>query len=100
MLKTIGEAYANAQETKDKIRNELIKLEQIKQEENNNDIQTKSEFRKDLIHNLISIGTFGITTALSAWTIIKTFKFDETGTVTSTLGRGTLNSVIPKMLKK
>lgn len=99
-VKDNGEAYINAQETKDKIRQEIIKVEQIKLESENQKLQISSDSRKDTFRNVISIATFGITTALSAWTICKTFKFDETGTVTSTLGKGMLNGVIPKLLKR
>lgn len=94
------ESYKIALEDRDKIRNELIKVEQMKieREIKNNEIQ--SESKKDLIKNTISIVTFGVTTGVSVYTIIKTFKFDQVATVTSTLGRGVLNGVIPKMTKR
>ena len=72
-----GDNYRVALEDRDKIRNELIKLEQMKNE--------------------LSVITFGVTTGLSIYTIHRTFKFDETSTVTSTLGRNALNGVIPKL---
>lgn len=87
-------------EERDKIRNELLKLEQSK-----NDIRIKreeinAEDEREKIHNRITIATFGISTAISLYAIIKTFRFDQESTVTSTLGRNILNSVIPKLFKK
>ena len=55
---------------------------------------------RDKIRNRITIVTFGISTAISLYAIVKTFRFDQDSTVTSTLGRNILNSVIPKLFKK
>lgn len=87
-------------EDRDKIRNELIKVEQMKNEKEIQNYQIQTESRKDLIRNTISMITFGITTGVSVYTIVKTFKFDQASTVTSTLGRNVLNGVVPKMLKR
>lgn len=91
------DSYRIAVEDRDKIRNELIKLEQMKNEKENQNEQLKSDSKKDLVRNVLSMVTFGVTTGLSIFTIIKTFKFDQTSTVTSTLGRNALNGVIPKL---
>ncbi len=91
------DSYRIAVEDRDKIRNELIKLEQMENEKETQNKQLKSESKKELIHNTLSMITFGVTTGLSIYTIIRTFKFDQTSTVTSTLGRNALNGVIPKL---
>lgn len=91
------DGYRVAVEDRDKIRNEIIKLEQMKNEKEIQNEQIKSESKKDLIKNVLSIVTFGVTTGVSIYTILKTFKFDQTSTVTSTLGRNALNGVIPKL---
>ena len=87
-------------EEKDRLRNELIKLEQINQDSNVKLSQIESEDKREKIRNVISIGTFVVTTGVSVYAIAKTFKFDQVATVTSTLGRNILNGVIPKMLKR
>lgn len=91
------DSYRIAVEDRDKIRNELIKLEQMKNEKENQNEQLKSDSKKDLVRNVLSMITFGVTTGISIFTIVKTFKFDQTSTVTSTLGRNALNGVIPKL---
>lgn len=88
-LEVGSEEYNVAQRERDEIRNELIKLKQIEEEN-----------RRDKIRNGITIGTFIVSTGVSLYAIAKTFKFDQVATVTSTLGRGILNGVVPKMLKR
>lgn len=95
-----SESYKIALEDKDKIRNELIKVEQMKKEEQTQTEQIKNDSKKDLIRNILSTVTFSVTTGVSIYTIVKTFKFDQESTVTSTLGRNILNGVIPKMSKR
>ena len=94
------EKYRIAVEDCDKIRNELIKMEQMKNEKNDRNKILKSDFMKEIFKNGLSIITFGVSTGVSIYTIYRTFDFDKVSTVTSTLGRGTLNGAIPKLPKK
>ncbi len=94
------EQFKSLKEERDNIRNELIKLEQIKQESEIKREQIESENKREDIRNKITIGTFVVTTGVSVYTIAKTFKFDQVATVTSTLGRNILNGVVPKMFKR
>ncbi len=71
------------------IRDELVKMEEI-----------NSENKRDKIRNIITVGTFSITSSLSVWALLRTLKFDEDATVTSTAGRGIVSDVILKMFKK
>ena len=53
--------------------------------------------RKDrLVRNGITIASIVIPTAVTIWGTLKSFKFEETGTVTTTIGRGFINKLIPK----
>ena len=98
-------------EERDKIRNELIKLEQTEIEADlkkrqmeievkNKEVQITAENSREKIRNQITIGTFTVTTMVSLYTIIRTFNFDKTATVTSTLGRNILSGAIPKLFKR
>ena len=87
-------------EERDKIRNELLKLEQSRNEMRIKREEINAENEREKIRNRITIVTFGISTAISLYAIVKTFRFDQDSTVTSTLGRNILNSVIPKLFKK
>ena len=94
------ELYKVTLEEKDKIRNEIIKLKQINQEKIINDGKIESENKRDRTKNRITIVTFSITTLVSVYAMIMTFKFDQVSTITSTLGRGVLNGFIPRLSKK
>jgi len=85
---------------RDRIRNELIKLEQSKNEFRMKREEIEAENKRENIRNNITIGTFAISTLISLYAIAKTFRFDQESTITSTLGRNILNSVIPKLFKK
>lgn len=83
---------------RDRIRQELIKLEQSK-----NDVRIKreeidAENEREKIRNRITIVTFGVSTGISLYGIIMTFYFDRDRTITSTLGRSFVNSVLPLKL--
>lgn len=95
-----SEQYEVALEERDKLRNELIKLEQIDQDKSVKLSQIEAEDKREKIRNGITIGTFVVTTGVSVYAISKTFKFDQVATVTSTLGRNILNGVVPKMFKR
>ena len=95
-----NEDYDVAVKERDNIRNELLKFEQLERETEVKKSQIEAENKREWIRNVITIGTFGISTIVSVCLAYKTFKFDEESTVSSTLGRGILNSVIPKPWKR
>lgn len=95
---------------RDNIRNELIEYDksvkelELKKQLSENDDKFKSkqlttDQKNELIRNGIAVGTFLISTTVSIFTIVKTFRFDEESSVTSTMGRGVLNGVVPKLFK-
>lgn len=87
-------------EERDKIRNELINIDQFDQEIDVKISQIECDNMKDKIRNGITVGTFIISTGVSIYAISKTFKFDQVATITSTLGRNILNGVVPKLGKR
>lgn len=84
---------------KDDIRKELIELDSIEMQAKMKETEIKAEDKREKIRNGITIGTFAVTSLISIWAVVKTFKFDQEGTVTSTLGRGILSGIIPKFKK-
>lgn len=100
LTKMDSNEYKMLLEERDKIRNELINIDQFDQEIDVKISQIECDNMKDKIRNGINIGTFIITSCISMYAISKTFKFDQVATVTSTLGRNILNGMIPKMGKK
>lgn len=58
--------------------------------------QIKNEKKDQLIKNIISISNIAITTFITIWGTFKTFEFEKTGSVTTIMGRGFINKLIPK----
>ena len=65
-----------------------------------NDVDFKQkqieEERKDrLIRNCISAAGIVIPSLITIWGTLKTFKFEEDGTITTVMGRGFINKLLP-----
>lgn len=73
----------------DKIRDKIVKLEEI-----------ESENKRDKNRNIMTGISIGTTSVIGIWTVIKTFKFDEVATPTSTLGRNCLSMAVQRMFKR
>lgn len=58
--------------------------------------QMEDEKKDRKIKNYITIAGIAVPTLVTIWGTLKTFKFEETGTVTSMLGRGFINKLLPK----
>ena len=83
---------------------ELKKLE-IERNDKRENAEFEREFKKQQvedekkdrkIRNYITIAGIVVPTVVTIWGTLKTFKFEETGTVTSMLGRGFINKILPK----
>lgn len=102
-IKCIGEnddTYEIKLEERDKIRNELLKLEQLRNDREIKNIQFEIDKKNEFIRNLITIGTFSINFISCVYFTIKSFDFDKESTMTSTMGRGILSNFMPKLFKK
>ena len=95
-----SEQYGILLDERDKIRNQLIKMEQLNQDKIVKANQLDFEKQSELIRNGLSIATFSINLLVCVGMAMKTFKFDNTSAVTSTMGRGILNNFIPKLFKR
>lgn len=59
--------------------------------------QQMEEDRKDRrVKNGIAIGGIVLPLTVTIWGTFKTLKFEETGTITTMMGRGFINKLIPK----
>lgn len=92
--------YQNLFEERDRLRNELLKLEQLEQEKHIQISKMQIEQRNELIRNGITVGTFAINLIACIGIAMKTFKFDQTSTITSTMGRNALSNFIPKLFRR
>lgn len=59
-------------------------------------LQIKEDNRDRWVRNGIAIAGIIVPSVLTVWGTLKSFKFEETGTVTTILGRGFINKLLPK----
>ena len=104
------DTYRNLVEGVSKLIDKRNEIEKIDLEQKKQTLSETAEFtrmnkekeldeynKKDqLIKNAISIGSIIIPVLVTVWGTYKTLKFEETGTVTTIMGRGFINKLIPK----
>lgn len=76
-------------ETKDKV-------DERENENQNRKTQDKLETRDRLIKNCIAVAGIVIPTVVTIWGTNKSLKFEEDGTITTIMGRGFINKLLPK----
>ena len=75
----------------------LIAIKKMESDEDAKKEEQKRQIQKERWQNGIAIAGIVIPSAISIYGICKTFKFDDAGgIISSTLGRGFLDKVIPK----
>lgn len=81
---------------------EKLKSEQeFKREQHEVDTQLKVEQMKDekkdrIVKNGLTAAGIGVPAALTIWGTIKSIKFEEHGTITTLMGRGFIQKLLPK----
>lgn len=58
--------------------------------------QVEVEHNDRLVQHGISIGGIVLPLLVTIWGTLKSFKFEETGTVTTIMGRGFINKLLPR----
>ena len=81
----------------EKIDIEAEERERSREIETNLKIQQIEDDRKDRkVKNGIAIGSTLLGVVVTVWGTLKTLKFEEEGTVTTLMGRGFINKLLPK----
>ena len=81
----------------DKVERELREKERSREIENEFKAQQLKDERRDrLVKNILAVAGIIVPTALTVWGTFKTFKFEEEGTITTSMGRGFIGRLFPK----
>lgn len=83
---------------------EIKKIEaeqELKRHQHEADQKFKEEQQRDerndrMVKNGLTLAALLVTTGTAVWGTIKSIKFEETGTITTIMGRGWINKLIPK----
>ena len=106
-LEVGSEEYKTTVDGLTKLIDRAIEIEKMESESDekvenrvfDNDLKLKQldEEKKDrLIKNCINVVGIVIPSVITIWGTFKTFKFEEEGTITTTMGRGFINRLFPK----
>ena len=74
---------------------------ELKQDQQDADAELRAEQLKDerkdrIVKNSLTAAGIVIPTAVTIWGTIKSIKFEETGTITTIMGRGFIQKLLPK----
>ena len=73
-----------------------IELEKLNVEKQQNELRIEEEKKQRLIGNGIAIAGIILPLAVTIWGTRTSLKFEEEGTITTVVGRGFINKLIPK----
>ena len=79
-----------------KLIDRAIEMEKIGNDFEKFQIQLREEQKDRLVKNCIAAAGIIIPAGLTIWGTIKSIKFEETGTITTIIGRGFINKLLPK----
>lgn len=79
-----------------KLVDRAIEIEKIQTDADVKKEQATVERKDQKWKNGISIAGIVVPSVLTIWGTLKSFKFEQTGTVTTILGRGFINKLLPK----
>lgn len=91
-----SEEYKTTVDGLTKLMDRAIEIEKI-----DADVQAKAETREDekkdrLIKNCLTAAGIIIPSLITIWGTVKSLKFEQEGTVTTIMGRGFINKLLPK----
>lgn len=90
------DTYRTAVEGVTKLADRLIEVEKMNVD-NQNKQTVMNEDRKDRrVKNVLAAAGIIVPTVVTVWGTFKSFKFEETGTITTIMGRGFINKLLPK----
>lgn len=86
--------YSSAVDSVTKLMDRAIEIEKLESSETQNEKQMKEERKSRLVKNCIDVGSFVLPLAVTIWGARASFKFEETGTITTSVGRKFMDKII------
>lgn len=86
--------YAVAVDSVTKLMDRAIEIEKLESSDSQNEKQMKEDRKSRLVKNCIDIGSIVLPLAVTIWGARASFKFEETGTITTSVGRKFMDKII------
>lgn len=95
-LKADSKEYSAAVDSVTKLMDRAIEIEKLEASEIQNEKQMKEDRKSRVVKNCIDIGSVVLPLAVTIWGAKASFKFEETGTITTGIGRKFMDKLISK----
>lgn len=79
-----------------KLMDRAIEIDKINIEHEHNEKVRADENKDRIVRHVLTALGIAVPTATAIWGTLKSFKFEETGTITTIFGRGWLNKLLPR----
>lgn len=93
-LDPASKEYSTAVDSVTKLMDRAIEIEKLESSESQNEKQMKEDRKSRLVNNIIDAGSIILPLAVTIWGAKASFKFEEEGTITSTVGRKFMDKLI------
>ena len=88
--------YSAAVDSVTKLMDRAIEIEKLEMTEAQNERQLKEDRKSRVVKNCIDAGSIILPLAVTIWGAKASFKFEETGTITTGIGRKFMDKLISK----
>lgn len=79
-----------------KLMDRAIEMEKLGNEVERTQQQMREDQKDRLVKNIIAVAGIVVPAVITVWGTVKSIKFEETGTITTIIGRGFINKLLPK----
>ena len=86
--------YSAAVDSVTKLMDRAIEIEKLESSETQNEKQMEEDRKCRLVKNCIDVGSVVLPLAVTIWGAKASFKFEETGTITTSVGRKFMDKII------
>lgn len=86
--------YSAAVDSVTKLMDRAIEIEKFESSETQNEKQMEEDRKSRLVKNCIDVGSVVLPLAVTIWGAKASFKFEETGTITTSVGRKFMDKII------
>lgn len=91
-----SEEYNKTVDGVTKLLDRAIELEKIDIEDARKAESLDDERKDRIVKNVISVAGIGIPVVVTIWGTLKSFEFEKEGTITTIMGRGFIQKLLPK----
>lgn len=86
--------YSAAVDSVTKLMDRAIEIEKLESSETQSEKQMEEDRKSRLVKNCIDVGSVVLPLAVTIWGAKASFKFEETGTITTSVGRKFMDKII------